>query len=53
MTFEEAEAILGPEVCAELDRRRGPRKPLTPEQISLLVGIFTSIENPASATDAA
>ena len=49
MTVEEAEHILGPELAAHI--RSQPCKPLTPEQLNLLVGIFTRAT--ASATDAA
>ena len=48
MGREEAEAILGPDVCAALDERFGPPKPLTPAQITLLTALLALGE---SATD--
>lgn len=41
MTAEEAEAILGPEVYARIRERATQAPPLTPEQITLLVGLLT------------
>lgn len=40
MTFEQALKLLGEETVAELRARLGPPKPLTPEQVDLLVRIF-------------
>lgn len=40
MTLEEAEKILGPETCAALRARLGPPKPLSDEQIRLLVNLL-------------
>jgi hypothetical protein len=52
MTYEEAVAILGEDQCAALRERLGPPKPLSPAQITLLVGLLT-VDLDASATDAA
>jgi hypothetical protein len=50
MTYEEALAVLGPEAVAELRARLGKPKPLTREQIDLLVGI---LGDPTPVADAA
>lgn len=47
MTYEEAREILGPELCAEIDAR--PAKPLSPEQIEILVGLLA--DEPDNAAD--
>lgn len=51
MTGEEAEAILGPELCAQLDAR--PVKPLSPEQIDFLARIFGPLLVTKPRSDAA
>lgn len=54
MTEEEAEAILGPEVAARIRERAANRKPLTPQQITLLVGLLTvDLDADTSSSDVA
>lgn len=52
MTVEEAEAILGPVASAEIHARAATAKPLTPEQVTLLVGLLT-VDLDAAESDAA
>lgn len=39
-SIEEIEARRGPELCAYMDARFGPPKPLTPEQVTLLAALL-------------
>jgi hypothetical protein len=49
VTEEEAEAILGPEATARIRERASKAKPLTPQQITLLVGLLTvDLDAPSS-----
>ena len=51
MTLAEAEALLGPALCARLRAKWGPPPPLTPEQIDLCAALLTS--DPVDNADAA
>jgi hypothetical protein len=49
VTEEEAEAILGPEVTARIRERAAKAKPLTSQQITLLVGLLqVDLDAPSS-----
>jgi hypothetical protein len=52
MTYDEALAILGPELVARMNERLGPPAPLSEEQITLLVGILGDLPDEPSATAA-
>ena len=51
MTYEEAVAILGEDQCALIRERLGPPKPLTPAQITVLVGLLSVDTDADIATD--
>lgn len=47
MTVDEARTLLGPAVVADIEAR--PTRPLTDEQIALLVPVLTADPHPADA----
>lgn len=50
MTSDEGEALLGPELCAELRAKWGPPKRLSPEQIALLTELLSfDVDEPAQS----
>lgn len=53
MTFEEAAAILGPDICADIDANVRRAKPLTDAQITVLVGLLRKEPTVVADSDAA